>query len=120
MMHGTCSKCGHTSTLDLSKSAEFIGSDDFGRMAIMAVSRITGVPMNAIRGRVRGEPASLARAISILIMREDGNLTVSAVGRILGKRDHSTISRISKDFRSDHRVGTQSERAKLIMGLEPC
>lgn len=58
---------------------------------ISEVSNYFGIPSDEIIGRRRGKPYLLPRQIAMFLLREETSLSLSAIGKILGGRDHSTV-----------------------------
>jgi chromosomal replication initiator protein len=57
-----------------------------------AVSRFLGVPRPALEGRRRDKKTATARQIAMYLLREELHLSYSDIGRLLGSRDHSTVT----------------------------
>lgn len=49
-----------------------------------------GVPVDVIKGRGLTRPIVVARCIAMYRLREETDLPLKAIGRMLGNRDHST------------------------------
>jgi chromosomal replication initiator protein len=45
----------------------------------------------SIRGRGRDKPTALARQVAMYLLREEAKLPLSAIGRFLGGKDHTTV-----------------------------
>ena len=60
-------------------------------MIIKSVVKITGVSTEKINSNKRDKISTLARRITMYLLREDGHMTSSAVGEMLGGKDHSTV-----------------------------
>ena len=46
---------------------------------------------DTIMGRRRDKHTAMARQITMYLLREEANMQVTAIGRFLGGRDHSTV-----------------------------
>ena len=60
-------------------------------LIISEVSNYFGIPSEEIIGRRRGKPYLVPRQIAMFLLREETSLSLSAIGKILGGRDHSTV-----------------------------
>ena len=60
--------------------------------ALTAASRTTGVPIEDIVGQRRTTDVVAARQLAMLIMLQRLRSTKTAIGLVLGGRDHSTVS----------------------------
>ena len=58
---------------------------------IQGVARYFSVPPAAILGPSRARPVAEARHIAMYLLREDAQLPLKLIGRLLGNRDHSTV-----------------------------
>ena len=58
---------------------------------LMAVSEQFSLPVSVISGPKRNRDLTYARHIAMYLMRNDGELTYSAIASLLGKKDHSTV-----------------------------
>jgi len=58
---------------------------------IKCVVKITGISIEKIKSNKRDKVSTMARRITMYLLREDGHMTSSAVGEILGGKDHSTV-----------------------------
>ena len=58
---------------------------------IDAVSSYLSISEDALKGRRRDKQTALARQIAMYLLREDSNLSLSAIGRVLGGKDHTTV-----------------------------
>jgi chromosomal replication initiator protein len=56
------------------------------------VSRFLGVPRPALDGRRRDKKTATARQVAMYLLREELHLSYSDIGRLLGRRDHSTVT----------------------------
>ena len=60
---------------------------------ILAVSAEQfNVSLNALEGRGRAKKTNTARQVAMYLLREELNLSFSDIGRLLGNRDHSTVT----------------------------
>jgi chromosomal replication initiator protein len=57
-----------------------------------AVSKVLGVPRPALDGRRRDKKTATARQTAMYLLREELHLSYSDIGRLLGRRDHSTVT----------------------------
>lgn len=102
---------GRPITLDLVKRAiaDTLNSPNRKRITdvaiVEAVSSYFGVDVEVLKGRRRDKHTALVRQVAMFLMREDANLPLSAVGRFLGGKDHTTVmhacQRISKQINID-------------------
>ncbi len=58
---------------------------------IEGVARYFNLPTTAIVGPTRAKPVAEARHIAMYLLREDAQLPLKLIGRLLGNRDHSTV-----------------------------
>ena len=69
------------------------------------VSTYFSVDKDALGGRHRDKHTALARHVAMYLLREEANLPLTTIGRILGGKDHSTVlhawQRISKQLNED-------------------
>ena len=69
------------------------------------VSTYFSVDKDALGGRHRDKHTVLARHVAMYLLREEANLPLTTIGRILGGKDHSTVlhawQRISKQLNED-------------------
>ena len=56
-----------------------------------AVSKCLSVEVSAIKSKRRDKNTASARHIAMYLMREDLNLTLESIGKLIGDRDHSTV-----------------------------
>ena len=56
-----------------------------------AVSSYFGIGKEAIKGRKRDKKTAQARQVTMYLLREEANLGLSTIGRILGGKDHTTV-----------------------------
>ena len=55
------------------------------------VSNHFGIPKDHLKGRGRRKAAVQGRQVAIYLLRQETDLSLSAIGKILGGRDHSTV-----------------------------
>ena len=72
---------------------------------IDAVSDYYGISSDAIKGRKRDKKTALARQVTMYLLREEADMGASAIGRVLGGKDHTTVlhgcDRISNQMNVD-------------------
>ena len=105
---------GRPITLDLVKRAiaDTLDSPNRRRVTdveiIEAVSAYFGVDIEVLKGRRRDKHTALARQVAMFLMREDANLPLATIGRILGGKDHTTVmhacQRIGKQTNIDAHI----------------
>ena len=84
-------------TLDLVKRAiaDFLGSGDRRHISpdsiLDAVSLYCNVDKPALKGPRGKKDVALARQIAMYLLKEEADLGPTAIGRILGGKDHSTV-----------------------------
>ncbi len=61
-------------------------------VVVEAVSSHFGVPVEAIKGRKRDKKTAQARQVTMYLLREESQLGLSTIGKILGGKDHTTVS----------------------------
>jgi chromosomal replication initiator protein len=70
-----------------------------------AVATYFGLSPERFCGKARDKDLVHARHVAMYLMREEGNLPLTEIGRVLGNRDHSTVvhglSRIQQSYYSD-------------------
>ena len=59
---------------------------------VEAVSAHFSVPIEVIKGRKRDKKTAQARQVAMYLLREESQLGLSAIGKILGGKDHTTVS----------------------------
>ena len=59
---------------------------------VEAVSDHFSVPVEAIKGRKRDKKTAQARQVAMYLLREESQLGLSTIGKILGGKDHTTVS----------------------------
>ena len=60
---------------------------------IETVSSHFGVPVEAIKGRKRDKKTAQARQIAMYLLREESQLDLTVIGKMLGGKNHTTVSR---------------------------
>ena len=50
-----------------------------------------GVDKESIKGRKRDKKTALARQVAMYLLREEADLGATAIGRVLGGKDHTTV-----------------------------
>ncbi|MCH8346073.1 MAG: chromosomal replication initiator protein DnaA [Chloroflexi bacterium] len=58
---------------------------------IEGVARYFSVPLTSLPGPSRAKPIAEARHVAMYFLREDAQLPLKQIGRLLGNRDHSTV-----------------------------
>ena len=58
---------------------------------LAAVARVTGVQVDALKGRQRDRRTAHARRLAMYLLREEAGLPSTKVGEALGGKDHSTV-----------------------------
>jgi len=75
---------------------------------ISEVSNYFGVTSDEIIGPRRSKSYLLPRQVTMFLLREETSLSLSAIGKILGGRDHSTVihghDRVASLINSDHKL----------------
>ena len=73
-----------------------------------AVADYFSLSEEAITGRRRDKPTAMARHVAMYLLREEANMTATAIGRLLGGKDHSTVlhacNRISSEMDVEPRL----------------
>jgi chromosomal replication initiator protein len=82
-------------------------------MVLTAVSRQLGISRDSLTGPRRDKKTAIARQIAMYLLREDLNLSFSEIGRLLGNRDHSTVTYAVSKVASDANVDAGLRRAIL-------
>ena len=55
------------------------------------VSAYFSIDKETLKGRRRDKQTALARQVAMFLLREEANLTLASIGRVLGGKDHSTV-----------------------------
>ena len=58
---------------------------------LTAVSNHFGIPKDHLKGKGRRKTTVQGRQVAIYLLRQETDLSLSAIGKILGGRDHSTV-----------------------------
>ena len=105
---------GSAITLDLVKTslADLINPVRSRRisdqMVLDTVSSYFSIDKEVLIGRRRDKETALARQVAMYLLREEANLTLKAVGQVLGGKDHTTVLhaciRIADQLNSDSRL----------------
>ena len=98
-------------TLDLVKqiadqfSSASVSPKVSDQLVVDTVAEYYGISADAIRGRKRDRKTALTRHVCMYLLREVGDLGLTAIGRILGGKDHSTVlhgcERIAEQLETD-------------------
>ena len=79
-----------------------------GEAVVTAVADYFSLSEDAITGRRRDKQTAMARHVAMYLLREEANMTATAIGRLLGGKDHSTVlhacSRISSEMDVEPRL----------------
>ncbi len=76
-----------------------ISGDD----VLRAVADYFALTEDAITGRRRDKRTAMARHVTMYLLREEAHMTASAIGRLLGGKDHSTV------LHACNRISTQMD-----------
>ena len=88
---------GSAVTIDLTKQAvadvvETAAERQIPDTAIIeAVSSHFGVPVEAIKGRKRDKKTAQARQVTMYLLREESQLDLTVIGKLLGGKAHNTV-----------------------------
>lgn len=90
-------------------------------LALIAISRVSGIPVTVLRGKDRQRHITRWRMVGYHLLHEDG-MGTAAIGRWFGDRDHSTVvhglSRVRKDPETfDHMVRAVKTRLAAMEAL---
>ncbi len=78
----------------------YVGLDNYNRLAFLnrqedpvlnIVSEVMGVSLDQIKSKSRIQTYVTARCLICHFLREYTSLTLSAIGKVIGGRDHSTV-----------------------------
>ncbi|MCH8309868.1 MAG: chromosomal replication initiator protein DnaA [Chloroflexi bacterium] len=61
-------------------------------LVMETVASYFGVGQQALKGRKRDKKTAMARQVAMYLMREEANMGQTAIGRVLGGRDHTTVA----------------------------
>ena len=75
-----------------------------------AVSSYYRLDKETLKGRKRDKKTALARQVAMYLLREDANLGSSAIGRILGGKDHTTVLHGCKTIENQQNIDSQLRR----------
>ena len=79
-----------------------------GEAVVTAVADYFSLSEDAITGRRRDKQTAMARHVTMYLLREEANMTATAIGRLLGGKDHSTVlhacNRISSEMDVEPRL----------------
>ena len=109
--------CSFTDAVPSVSTAQYALADLFSSPARVSadpekvlnlVSRHFTVPRQALEGRRRDKKTAAARQVAMYLLREELHLSYSDIGRLLGRRDHSTVT---------HAVNKVSNDINMIPGL---
>ena len=112
---------GRPITLDLVKRAiaDTLNSPNRRRVTdvevVEAVSAYFGVEIEVLKGRRRDKHTALARQVAMFLMREDANLPLATVGKVLGGKDHTTVMHACQ--RIGERINLDAHLRRDIMNL---
>lgn len=88
----------------LKDSARRVSEED----VLNAVSRYFSIDKATLRGRKRDKATSHARHVSMYLLREEVQLPLVTIGRVMGGKDHSTVihacRRIEQQLEADTRL----------------
>ena len=74
-----------------------------GDAVLRAVADYFALNEDAITGRRRDKKTAMARHVTMYLLREEAHMTASAIGRLLGGKDHSTV------LHACNRISTQMD-----------
>ena len=105
---------GNPVTIDLTKQAvadvvETAAERKIPDTAVVeAVSSHFGVPVEAIKGRKRDKRTAQARQVAMYLLREESQLDLTVIGKVLGGKAHNTVmhgyERIANQLNVDARL----------------
>ena len=82
---------------------------------IEVVCRQMGISQEALEGRRRDKKTATARQVAMYLLREELHLSFSDIGRLLGGRDHTTVTHAVGKVNYDINVDPEMRRAVLDM-----
>ena len=85
------------------------------RAVVEAVSTHFGVPVEAIKGRKRDKKTAQARQVTMYLLREESQLGLSTIGKILGGKDHTTVSHGCDRIANQLNVDAQLRRHLILI-----
>ncbi len=116
-------------TLDLVRTAmaDSPQSPDRQRLSdkqiLEAVSTYFAIDIDSLKGRRRDKETALARQVAMYLLREEASLGLTAIGRILGGKDHSTVahacSRISSRMDVDAHLRRDVINIREALATQP-
>ena len=68
------------------------------------------VDKETLKGRKRDKKTALARQVAMYLLKEDANLGSTAIGRILGGKDHTTVLHGCKTIENQQNLDSQLRR----------
>ena len=75
---------------------------------LSAVARYFSIDKTTLKGKKRDKSTALARHVSMFLLREEVQLPLATIGRVMGGRDHTTVmhgvQRIAKQLEADTRL----------------
>ena len=78
---------------------------------IHAVADAFGIPLERMMGRERSRQVALPRQIAMYLLREEANISLPQIGKVVGGRDHTTVmygcNKIADLMERDHRLRRQ-------------
>jgi chromosomal replication initiator protein len=77
-------------------SKEYLAGEINPADIIQAVAESFGLPCEELAGRRRDKDATLARRLSMYIIRQETNLSLADIGRVLGSRDAAAVTTACK------------------------
>ena len=83
---------------------------------IQAVSLYYGLDPSALSGNRRDKKTAKARHLSMYLLREEANLSVTEIGRLLGGRDHSTV--INACGKISYQMNVDSDLLRSIIAIK--
>ena len=73
------------------------------QLVLDAVAAYFSIDKDTLAGRRRDKETALARHVAMYLLREEANLALTAIGRILGGKDHTTV------LHGYHRIASQMD-----------
>ncbi|MCY4528700.1 MAG: chromosomal replication initiator protein DnaA [Chloroflexi bacterium] len=88
----------------LKESARRVSEED----VLGAVARYFSIDKSTLKGKKRDRPTAQARHVSMYLLREEVQLPLATIGRVMGGRDHTTVihacRRIERQLEADTRL----------------
>lgn len=102
------------------KTEDFVSADD---PVVRATAAFYGVPLAAMTGPRRTSEAVRARQVAMFIMYNDERqLSLPAIGRLLGNRDHTTIlygvRKIEASVRKNRKLAMDIDAIRRTVGVK--